>query len=105
MPRQSTLSRADQMRILLARNTRGEATLRELASEAGVSLSTLTNWRRRLRSESDSPSPSFVEVTIESESAPPSPSLFVDRGEHRIEIPPGFCPDHLRHVMEALDEC
>jgi transposase-like protein len=105
MPRQSTISRADQMRVLLARNTRGEATLRELASEAGVSISTLTNWRRRLRSESDGPSPSFVEVTIASEPAPATPSLFLDRGEHRIEIPQGFCPDHLRRVMEALDEC
>lgn len=101
MPKPASASRVSTMRALLARNTRGEATLRELAEEIGVSVSTLSWWRRRLKA--DEASPSFVEVTLEKPAV--AAEIVLEVSNVRILVPSTFDSTHLRSVVEVLRKC
>lgn len=96
--------RATEMRALLLRNERGEATLRELAAEAGVHPSTLSWWRRELKkTDATKTAVSFVELKVPAPAK--SPALEVRFEDFRISVPAGFDASHLADVMRALREC
>ncbi len=89
---------SDRCRIL-RRWDRSGLCARDFAPVAGVSASTLYVWRSRERR----PAPAFVELSAPPEAASPATPIEValPRGL-AVRVPPGFDPDTLRRVVDAL---
>ena len=105
--------RALEIRSLLLRHDRGDATLEELAAEAGIRPTTLRWWRSRLRQSGaladPIPSTSFVELprSDDAPAAPPARSepFTVALSDLRITVPVGFDGDELHRLIGVLRGC
>jgi transposase-like protein len=93
------------MRGLLSRARSEGRSLVKVAQETGISLPTLSRWRRRL-AVSARPS-SFVEVTelVAGPRGPQPPAASIEirlRGGHRLRVGPGTDAGLLRRVLAVL---
>lgn len=78
-------------------------TMRAWCEERQVSFHKLRYWLRATKRKEPGPAAaaSFIPLTV-SESAETGASLVVRIGEARIELEPGFNPELLRDVVQAL---
>jgi transposase-like protein len=99
----------EQIAKLLARRERRGLTWFQLASESGVSATTLQWWQRRLRGTKQQrrrKQASFVPVAITGPAVPALPPAALEVVLHSgasIRVPAEFDPDHLRRVVEVLE--
>ena len=93
----------------MARRERRGLTWLQLASESGVSATTLQWWNRRLggtKKRGRGKAAAFVPVAVTEPAAVAVPSAALEvvlRTGAYIRVPAGFDPDHLRRVVEVLE--
>jgi hypothetical protein len=95
------------MAKLLARQRRGEVSLRRLAEETGIPLGSLCWWSWRLRQdeeEDQEPGPAFVEVRPELVGHGSQLAIVMPTGV-RVEIGSGCDRELLQSVLQALQPC
>jgi hypothetical protein len=98
-------SRSDYWRGLLERWSASGLSQRRFCEERGISLSTFTYWRRRLRGESEVESQvPFIPVEIKPPQGSRRPSHYEVRLESgaRIRVPFDFESDSLLRLIDLL---
>jgi hypothetical protein len=89
----------------LARRERQGWSWAELSRRSGVAVWTLRWWARRQAKPlaSRRPAGAFVAVAV-TEAAPPEPVAIevVTAAGWRLRVGPGFDPEHLRQLLQAL---
>lgn len=99
-------SRGREMRQVLQQQERSGLSIREFASENGISESRLWYWRRRLRELGEERAAAeFVPVTIVPETGCARPVVVELRGGRRIEVPGDFDSTSLRRLIEVVESC
>ena len=90
----------------MARQRRGEVTLRRLAEETGIPLGSLNWWSWRLRQDegNDGDESAFVEVPAAAGDRRDGLTIVMPTGL-RIEVGNGFDAELLRSVVRALQPC
>ena len=99
---------AKRMRALVRRRERRGLTWDELADESGIPTSTLQWWKRRLNEEAAAGSAEgFVELDVVETDSDGEPGLEVVLAPsgHCVRIRPGFSPELLHKVVQALLSC
>ena len=103
----TTSVRARQMRRMLARWQRSGLTLREFGEQRGISLSTLSWWRRVFQSAGDEAengtAVAFTEV-LPPANLPRTPAVLeiVLSSGHLVRVPAGADTDTLQRVLQTL---
>lgn len=105
------MSLSPDRRRILDRWDRSGLSAAEFAAVAGVGRATLYAWRRRGRDPSGrtprrtAAAPAFLELAVGDDAArspsPPPIEVALPRGL-AVRVPPGFDPDTLRRVVDAL---
>jgi hypothetical protein len=96
----------EQMAKWLARGEQCGWSLSELARRSGQPAWKLRWWQKRRDRARAAAAPANAFVTVEltdSTASPPTSLEVTTPSGHRVSVPAGFDPEHLRRLLQALD--